>query len=234
MITDINLIPLSSQQEAKQTIAQAKDRLKSVPTRTNGGTSDNDVSEDDEEGIKGQDDDDHDQVLPPLIDDPASQGRPAGPNRSASNVAEDVIGRKGQYGRFAERWFSKKGWTSERRKTLGMSADDGLQSPSAMEQVNVEGTQQPDILSASNNPEAGIRNPSGSKSEDTAVSPSGVKQLLPKLLRTTRMLLTSNSFFYSYDMDITRRLGTTPSKSSDLPLHKSVDPLVSHSRMSYD
>lgn len=48
--------------------------------------------------------------------------------------------------------------------------------------------------------------------------------LLPKFLRTTRMLLTSQSFFFSYDCDITRRL-REGDKSSELPLHKSVDEL---------
>lgn len=48
--------------------------------------------------------------------------------------------------------------------------------------------------------------------------------LLPKFLRTTRVLLTSQSFFFSYDFDITRRLGEG-NKPSELPLYKSVDEL---------
>lgn len=52
--------------------------------------------------------------------------------------------------------------------------------------------------------------------------------MLPKLLRTTRTLLGSRSFFFSYELDITRRLGTDEKNSSEIPLHKSVDPLVSH------
>ena len=51
--------------------------------------------------------------------------------------------------------------------------------------------------------------------------------LLPKLLRTTRMLLSSRSFFYSYDLDITRRLGGEIMRNPEIPLSKSVDPLVS-------
>ena len=57
---------------------------------------------------------------------------------------------------------------------------------------------------------------------------SVAKTLLPKLLRTTRMLLASQSFFFSYDLDITRRIDNQSSKGSELPLHQSVDPLVSH------
>ena len=51
--------------------------------------------------------------------------------------------------------------------------------------------------------------------------------LVPKLLRTTRMLLSSRSFFFSYDFDVTRRLGGEIVKNPDIPLSKSVDPLVS-------
>ena len=55
--------------------------------------------------------------------------------------------------------------------------------------------------------------------------------LVPKLLRTTRMLLSSRSFFYSYDLDITRRLGGEIMKNPEIPLSKSVDPLVSFWRI---
>ena len=114
-----------------------------------------------------------------------------------------------------------------------MSADESLQSPSTTEQVSAEGPQQSDFASASNALEAGTQKSDGSKSVEATAPSSGVNQLLPKLLRTTRVLLTSNSFFYSYDMDITRRLGSTSTKASDLPLYKSVDPLVSHALILY-
>lgn len=58
--------------------------------------------------------------------------------------------------------------------------------------------------------------------------------LVPKLLRTTRMLLSSRSFFYSYDLDITRRLGGENMRNAELPLSKSVDPLVSFSSIFND
>ena len=233
VITDVSLIPLSSQDEAKKAILQKKESLKNAPGGTDGAASDSDVSDGGEEGSTEHDDDYQDQdspvrTEPPSTDDPASQKRPAGPNRSTSNVAEDVIGKKGQYGRFAERWFSKKGWTSERRRTLGMSTDDTHQLPSTTEQVTTEATRQSDLTSAPNTREVGTQK-SDIPTSEAAMAPSNdANPLLPKLLRTTRILLTSNSFFYSYDMDITRRLGTVPAKVSDLPLHKSVDPLVSH------
>lgn len=45
-----------------------------------------------------------------------------GCERTTSNVAQDVLTRKGQYGRFAERWFSRKGWSTEKRRAQGSKA----------------------------------------------------------------------------------------------------------------
>lgn len=66
-----------------------------------------------------------DEQSPPIssgsqVDSPVT--RPDGPERSTSNVAQDVLARKGQYGRFAERWFSKKGWSTEKRRAQGSKA----------------------------------------------------------------------------------------------------------------
>ena len=64
------------------------------------------------------------------------------------------------------------------------------------------------------------------KADGSADSVHGVANaLLPKLLRTTRMLLSSRSFFFSYDLDITRQVGNQMKVPPQLPLHKSVDPL---------
>ena len=157
--------------------------------------------------------------------------------RGNSRVAEDVIEKKGQYGRFAERWFSKKGWTAEKRRAQGMSVDavqklgssDGQltalanpqsKSPLTATLGGVERSDQTADLEILNQAlESGT---SGNPSVTVTTT------LLPKLLRTTRMLLGSRSFFFSYELDITRRLGTDSEEGSVIPLHKSADPLVSH------
>lgn len=69
------------------------------------------------------------------------------------------------------------------------------------------------------------------KQETIVSGPDNVDtvNLLPKFLKTTRILLASKSFFFSYEYDITRRLGCQGSqtaKGSELPLHRAVDPLV--------
>ena len=54
--------------------------------------------------------------------------------------------------------------------------------------------------------------------------------LTPKLIETTKLMLTSSTFFFSYDVDVTRCLATQPRAQSKLPLHERVDPQVSHFR----
>lgn len=231
VITDVALIPLSSQSEAQDAISLAKGSLKKsrqpeVPS------SDSDASEDDEI---------QDEAGQPLRGDHISLGtsylstnvdisaaRASSSARYASSVAEDVIEKKGQYGRFAERWFSKKGWTTERRRAQGMSLEgvekvmthmknpqsrpsSANRAESSGRKINLEILDQAPECSMSGSSSAIVTNP-----------------LLPKLLRITRMLLRSRSFFFSYELDITRRLGTNDDKGSLMPLHRSADPLVSY------
>ena len=160
-----------------------------------------------------------------------SGDRPGGPERSASNVVEDVISKKGQYGRFAERWFSRKGWSTDKRRAQGMStadedkpppvgaAEDALPKDSGEVALDKK-PGETDIPSQTSYPKSRQTSQPGSREANA------VNALVPKLLRTTRMLLSSRSFFFSYDLDVTRRLGGEIVKNPEIPLSKSVDPLV--------
>ena len=146
-------------------------------------------------------------------------------------VAQDVINRRGQYGRFAERWFSRKGWTSERRRAQGMSADQEEKSEDS--QVGEQAISNQVDIDHQSLPKEDDTQPimtSYQASKDGPAVASTTKDvtssLVPRLLRTTKMLFASHSFFFSYDYDITRRLGDQKTKSADLPLHRNVDPLV--------
>lgn len=241
VITDVTLVPLSSQSEAKKTIDQAKDSL-SKSGQHGAPSPDSDISDEDGTHVEAGRYEHDDQALPvrsgsPLKEDP-SAARPLDPARSTSSVAEDVIGKKGQYGRFAERWFSKKGWTTEKQRAQGMSVD-GAEKPrtsSGQEMgLNEPHSKIPLAGPKLDGSESSERTSDLDKSKraeevDMPANPAVnvTNALLPKLLRTTRMLLGSRSFFFSYELDITRRLSTKDSKGSEIPLHKSVDPLVSH------
>jgi hypothetical protein len=51
-------------------------------------------------------------------------------------------------------------------------------------------------------------------------------ELLPKLIRYTKLLFASRNFFYAYDYDLTRSFEAQEVRNGHQPLHKAVDPLV--------
>ena len=222
VITDVALVPLASQAEARKSVIQTKESIKGGHAESGNAVSDSDVSDDeisDTTETTPSDDGPASPATASSVDEAPLNARPKAPRRGSSNVVQDVIGRKGQYGRFAERWFSRKGWTAERRRAQGMSVDD--------QEFPLDPSTRPNKViqahhtSKTSAPRAQATDPSDQSAANTYT-------LLPKLLRTTHLLLSSQSFFFSYDMDVTQRLGTQEGTRADVPLHKIVDQLVSH------
>ncbi|KAK6353008.1 hypothetical protein TWF696_004999 [Orbilia brochopaga] len=239
VITDIALIPLESKSEAEAAIARVRAKF---AKRSPNGNAVEDADSDDEydaDSMLSSDDD--------VNDDPP---RPASHHRSKSTIAEDVIGRKGLYGRFAERWFSKRGWQVDTNRLQGISWKD----ESGGEQIRMKKMRSPNgtpteeatekavspTLDEHAQESQGELTETGSDTaaqapadiEETASEPideevvEGVaNSLTPKLLRTTKILLSaSRSFYFSYDYDITRSIAKqSPATSSEVPLHKKVD-----------
>ncbi|MCJ1419814.1 hypothetical protein MMC32_006170 [Xylographa parallela] len=231
VITGVNIVPLSSQSDANKAIELSNASSKKAANRVSAGlASDSDASEDDNEVAE------HDQASNTEDDDPTIPHTPEagkseasasqGADEKSSSVVQDVIGRKGQYGRFAEKWFSKKGWSVERRRMQGMSEADSEESGNNNRKApGIENT-----VAGEDSPDTPTKVPDKhdqrEEIKEAQADPSAVADnLTPKLLKTTKMLLSSHSFYFSYDHDITRRLGTSQTKNSDVPLHKLVDPL---------
>ncbi|TVY21650.1 Phosphatidylinositide phosphatase [Lachnellula arida] len=200
-ITEVAITPLASRAEAAASITHTQTSLQGK-VADNHGTDESDSEADEGEISAAVGDDVDDEELHPAV----VESTPAEHKRTSS-VAEDVISRKGGYGRFAKKWFSKKGWTADQRRNLGMTAansDDDDSSASPVPAVE-------NVVSPS---------PRDSKPKDSAAS------LLPKLLRTTQILFgSSRSFYYSYDYDITRSFLNRRATNSEIPLHTQVDPL---------
>ena len=234
VISSVSLIPLSSQTEAQRAILGAKEASKKeFGGRSAGATAGSDTSDDEEDHpAEG-----HDELDLPLPTTPkATKGsRPVTPqaaHQRNTSVAEDVINKKGQYGRFAERWFSKKGWSVEKRRMQGMSTSI-LEDLQASKDHGTE-AREPDTESApaakvSDGASDSLPPPERSQASVAVGTHEIAKKFTPKLLQTTKLLLGSRSFFFSYDYDITRRFGSQAVKSSEMPLHRSVDPLVRYS-----
>ncbi|KAK0616026.1 Sca1-like protein [Bombardia bombarda] len=215
VVTEVALTPCSSQQDASDAVAKTALALN---TRATDQSSADDSSSEDEiapggvvvEGRGSDEVGDESSTDPENLDD-APWSTEATPNTTArSSIAQDVITRRGSYGRFAQRWFSKSGWAMDQKRMMGLSAE---------QQAAVSGANKGPAAPAKSVPKT-FPLPSDAASHEAAVS------LLPKLLRTAQIFFgSSRTFYFAYDYDITRSLANPKVPATSLvPLHNHVDP----------
>ncbi|PLB48862.1 hypothetical protein P170DRAFT_383197 [Aspergillus steynii IBT 23096] len=218
-ITDVAIIPTSSQSDAHHAIAQAKEHLKEE-TGQDDIASEDSMSDTETEG--GATD---------ISSVPASPVRESFHTRgqSVSSIAEDVIGKKVPFGRFAANWLSRKTLGLPGLGTVGQDTSDIL-----LGDMKGVSTKQESSEASSNEqdkpapaPETKIIDYAVPEAPNTSSSSSDpTVGLLPKLLRYTKLLFASHNFFFAYDHDLTRHAGAQePSRTDHLPLHKAVDEL---------
>ncbi|RCI13310.1 hypothetical protein L249_1037 [Ophiocordyceps polyrhachis-furcata BCC 54312] len=191
VVTDVAVTPCTSQSEASESIRKTAKSLhtQSPDSQSEAGGSSDEESPDD--AVTESDDDDS-----------------AKPDAKRSSVAEDVIRRRGSYGRFAQSWFSKSGWTMDQRRIMGMSVPS---ADPALDLTAQETSTAEETMPATAVEEAEVECP--------------VSSLLPKLLRTVKVVFgSSRSFYFSYDVDVTRSLAQDALLfRRDSPLHAQVD-----------
>ncbi|KAJ5676707.1 uncharacterized protein N7477_002340 [Penicillium maclennaniae] len=208
-VTNVAIIPTSSQEDATRAITQARKEVSQ-------GDPDLDPSSDE--------DDDPDNATDAAPTEIGSA--PTSPTRenfharglSVSSIAEDVIGKRLRFGRFAANWLS--------RKNLGLPRP-GEPDPEILEtpfddtpRMSTEGSEVGDSST-----EAILPQEFGSQSDSNQPGAGQAAELLPKLLRYTKLLFASHNFFFAYDYDLTRSYNAQGPRSGHLPLHKTVDPL---------
>ena len=253
VITDVALIPLDSQREAQKVLGKVKDaRVKSASLSfAEDSSSDESASEEDDES---------DTSTEPGVDEADDVGTETGAKNSeeAPERTADTVGRLGVYGSFTQRWFSRSAWRAERN--LQLTSETGERPMSSGDVVSDDEPGNRDVTPP---PERVDRTPSFTngdtkpeiqpalesfpalplseveRAEEEAVV-QAVREsvvghsLTPKLLHTTRMLFgSSRSFFFSYDIDITRPWGQQRDGQEDTgvivvgkPLWKKVDQVV--------
>ena len=232
-ITDVALIPLASQSEADKAITSTREHLHRHSKAK--GTAEDDTdseSEDDAPSVT-------DSLLeepprsPAQVKDPVTGQR--SPTDKRSSVAEDVIQNKGVYGRFANKWFSRKGWSADSRRTQGLSSEEDLAAKNVPKNVNSTGpTEDVDVSNPDQLPSEEKTTPNSVKPQDIPKALDGNKDattiaLLPRVLQTTKMYFSSGNFFFSYDYDLSHGIETQPANAS-VPLFRQYDPLVSCSQ----
>ncbi|KAK3326493.1 SacI homology domain-containing protein [Apodospora peruviana] len=203
VVTEVALTPCSSQEDASESVTKTAIALSARAS----DQSDDESSDEDDIIPAGS----GDEGVDPEGD--AQWATESTPSTTArSSVAEDVISRKGSYGRFAQRWFSKSGWTMDQKRNMGLSVDAPEQAAGDVQPGDKQG--QPKSVPKT------FPLPNDAASNEDSVS------LLPKLLRTTQIFYgSSRTFYFSYDYDITRSLANPKVPETSLvPLHAHVDP----------
>ncbi|CAM1500962.1 Fc.00g101240.m01.CDS01 [Cosmosporella sp. VM-42] len=193
VVTEVAVTPCSTQSAAEQSIQKTYIHL----SRQARDLSEESDSSEEEVELPSKA---SDEVEDAIVDD-----EDARPDSARSSVVEDVIRRRGSYGRFAQRWFSRSGWTQDQKRTMGLSNSQIVQE-----------------ASTKTTPESSVRK---LPLEEDSASPTNEPELLPKLLRTVQVLFgSSRSFYFSYDFDITRSLSKRAAFSNkDAPLYSQAD-----------
>ncbi|KAM0398245.1 hypothetical protein ACHAQC_003916 [Fusarium culmorum] len=193
VVTEVAITPCTSKIGAEEAIKRTSDHI-SRQARDSGDESDSSEEEEEVEFPSRA----SDEVEDAIIDDDDAR-----PGSARSRVAEDVIRRRGSYGRFAQRWFSRSGWTLDQKRNMGLS-----NAPKVSETASTAAESSSDEAQESLD----------------KVAPSE-PELLPKLLRTAQVLFgSSRSFYFSYDFDLTRSLDErSVPQNTETPLHNQVD-----------
>jgi hypothetical protein len=234
-IHEVALIPLSSQSDAERAITRARDSQKRH-SRTAA------IGEDFESATENSEDEREDNISltepsAPSTPPPETFDSSANPQKRKTSVAEDVIHKKGMYGRFADKWFSRKGWATDSRRTQGMSSEEDLSKVRELQQnptvavdhdqeheahfANLESFGQQRADEVAQVPPQEISNTAKEQADETKIL------MLPKVLTVSKMLFGSKSFYFAYDYDLSRSLLNQSNNSSSSPLYRVFDPMVS-------
>ncbi|RYP55353.1 hypothetical protein DL768_000108 [Monosporascus sp. mg162] len=216
VITDVALTPCTSQAEAERAISHTAVQLRRAAAAGNKTASPAESHTESETESETE--------LPPAstsheADDPGGLSDRDTPEDAKgaderSSIVQDVIKNRGSYGRFAQKWFTNKGWRMDQKRHLLLSGTDEQESQSA----NGSGKEGADN-------DKDLSNRVVNENVGAPPAPSTGETLLPKLLRMAHIWFgTSRSFFFSYDVDLTRSLAACTVAPKDSPLHKTVDP----------
>lgn len=227
------MIPLSSQADADHAIEQVRSNSRAEEKEE--GLSDQCLSEvsDTESNVS------EDSVFPvtPTGDtgtSPPAAHPPVAGSDSTGNIAQEVINPRGRRIRFELRWPPWKYWGpsapigpaaasstefGKSEDSIRKSSTDADRSAAAYAGTQKEAVTEGEVAAEVN----------GAEEAAAASAVAGTAQpidLMPKLLRYTKLLFSSRNFFFAYDYDLTRRFGVHHTRKAHLPLHSVVDPLV--------
>lgn len=216
-MTNVAIIPISSKADASRAIAQARKEVSQGDPDLD-SPSEEEVPDNVTEGAETE-----------INSAPSSPVRETFHARglSVGSIAEDVIGKRVRFGRFAANWLS--------RKNLGLPRPGAQQevpeSPfDDSPRMSVDAPEVKDEVAeaaeAAVPREVEVKAEAAAQGDVSRPSSDQAAELLPKLLRYTKILFASHNFFFAYDYDLTRSFEAQEVRNGHQPLHKAADPLV--------
>jgi hypothetical protein len=219
-IRDVTLIPLTSRAEAQRAISTAQGDLKqNAKVGEIEDTDVSDVGEDAETSSIGSDDEA--PKSKPEDDAAALEVPKTGIVKQSTTFVKNVVQEKGNYGRFASKWFSKNGGQANARRSQGLTREQENQELEAMS---------PD-KAAEESPRPSGDSARDDKTEGQDDSKSGIQKrstierLTPRILRSARLYFSSSGFYFSYEHNLSTMLSQQDSISSSVPLWKRFEAL---------
>jgi hypothetical protein len=223
-IANVAVIPISSHADASHAISQAKESLLQ-------GGEDSDDTDTSSEATDVSDTETEDGEVD-VSTAPTSPVRERPHTRTdsiSSNVTETVMGKRPRFGRFAANWLSRKAMGLPGLGTAELNPDTPDTPLVEMKKDDTTSNVAARSASAANEDEPAAEANDGVPPKEQVELPATTKpiELLPKLLRYTKLIFSSRNFFFSYDYDLTRSVSAQPSAPNvHLPLHKVADELV--------
>lgn len=218
------VIPLSSQADASHAIQQAQKIL----ARRGKAPGDNDGEDISSSEAEAESDSCEEEVT---VQTPAvtTPGNIEEPTATQSSVAQDVIGNRGRFGKFSlNNWFLRKRWGPTAPIPHKPKEDEGVD-----EEIKAEDTPRAPVSSIPTEPAEAegtdVMNKALQESEaqeEEITPPNRAIDLMPKLLRYTKLIFSSRNFFFAYEYDLTRRHSVQSSRDAQLPPHGLADSLV--------
>lgn len=182
-VADVVLLPLASFREASDAIRNMADA-----TGQASDDSDSSISDSEDTDVKRN-------KVTDIASTPGDDNRPfQGQNSSSTSVAEDVARGNVSFGRFATQWLSRQRWPTAKAKAPPFNAEESEPDPVSKDDKVVKN------LEAAKAQKEAADKPQAQQASTTLA-------LLPRMLRTTKFLFCSGSYFFSYDIDLTRRFG---------------------------
>ena len=253
-VRDVVLIPLTSQTGAESVIGKTLAALKQAAHSTADADAEVTDVEEDTEPTSVEGDEQPPEaaaVEPPSNTDesaetskvesdeqpsePVTVDAPKGVLGQTTSLAKNVVQQPGRYSRFAKSWFSKSNAAVGATNKQGDSKNDEMALDLAKQDSNgisndektlFEGSQDSAKKKESNEKDA-VEPPPTVAPKAAAKQTDAIEALNGRIQRTTRLYFSSSGFYFSYDYDISTRLGGNKTAEPDLPLWKQFDPLVS-------